>query len=161
MNVRNCHRLKAVLSDASERAGLKAHPWALFGSAVMQLHGLRDEISDVDVAVHHRVFEVLANSIAFELRCPDPAHPPFLVFRDAGGDCAIFYAWRSDEPEVNLGWVRLYSEVVKDWPCAPLIEIAKHKLASIRYVQDRFGHVPERWGKHVDDYGRIMGRLAA
>lgn len=162
-------RLKALLNDGVRQLESRrletsgafspwkpgTKPWCLFGSAVMQLHLLRDDISDVDVAVNYRLFEMLANTVACRFEMPRRDHPPLLVFRDGGADCHIFYDWRHDEPAIDLDDCRRTSHIVNGWPCTPLREIRAHKQASIDYCWVRYGYVPPRWQKHVHDRDAI------
>lgn len=173
MNVRAYSRTAARLHEGVRRLwpksmdplatpGPPVAPWCLFGSAVLELHGLRASISDLDVAVDYRLWGFLAGSMSYEVRLPDPAHPPFLVGRDGDltsglGEVHIFYAWRADEPEVDLPLARSLSRPMADWPfwpVPPLTEIRKHKQLSL----ERHGS-HGRWAKHQADVAAIDAYL--
>ena len=160
MNIRHANQLRWLLQDAASHCrGSDRLPWCLFGSAVMQLHGLRDDVSDIDVAVSAPMFECLANRLITCTHVPDSRHPPFLDVRAGGGSAHIFYAWRADEPEVDLGQCRALAEQVDGWWCAPLREIRRHKVAGDVYCMQRYGHIPLRYQKHAKDVKLIDAYL--
>lgn len=168
MQLSNCRRLATLLNNARERTVCATTPdpgWALFGSAVMQLHGLRDVISDVDVAVDYRIWETLANGLNCSLRLPDRRHPPYLEFTDGGGKCHLFYDWRADEPEINIPdcihMAQRSGPSVLDWWITPLPIILRQKEASLAYCMERYGEIPDRWKKHETDREKIWGYLSA
>jgi hypothetical protein len=154
--------LRSVLDFAAEcvdwgagYCATEAAPYALFGSAVLLLHGLRTEIGDIDVFVDHRVWEKLSGGINWHARCPDPDHPVFLEWNHCNGlKVHAFYAWRNDEPEVDAFAARSTAELIGGWWCTPLELIRLHKQMSTR----RHGS-GGRWTKHVDDVAAIDGRL--
>jgi len=125
----------------------------------MQLHGLRGDIADVDVAVDHTLWERLARTVNYGVHVPRPDHPPYLEGYEAGAHVHVFYAWRPDEPEVDLVWCRRLAERVGEginaWPCAPLVHVRAHKLGSIK----RYGS-EGRWAKHVADVEAIDNYIA-
>lgn len=164
MLLSNCRRLEAVLHDAEDRIPARSRPprgWALFGSAVMQQHGLRERISDVDVAVHHTLWECLARTISCKLMLPRPDHPPYLEYTVGGGKAHLFYAWRDDEPQISIPECVAMGERVNGWWCTPLWIIRNHKQASIDICMRRYGCVPPRWEKHIADRDAIDALAAA
>lgn len=168
-HIGNFHQTRSHLNEWVDRLGSRRsgwpveRPWALFGSAVMQLHDLREDISDVDIAVHFELFEALAGDSWSKLRVPHAMHPPYIERRDVGGNgnVHIFYDWRRDEPEIDMHEVRRGDLIIGGWPCAPLTLIRNHKMWSSVYCQRRFGCVPAPWRKHEADIEAIDRYLAA
>jgi hypothetical protein len=130
-------------------------PYALFGSAVLLLHGLRKEIADIDVFVDHRVWEELAGRLIWRVRYPNPDHPVFLEWNHCHGlKVHAFYAWRHDEPEVDAFAARSTAELVGGWWCTSLKLIRLHKTTAI-YRHGAQGP----WAKHTDDIAAIDAKL--
>lgn len=122
-----------------------ARPWALFGSTVMMLWGLRDRIGDVDVFVAPTIWEYLAGRLAWQLHLPCAADPPFLERRVGGLSVHAFYAWTALDPEVNAHHCRAAAELVHGWWCTPLPLILAHKAMARKH-----GDSP-RHAKHQAD----------
>jgi hypothetical protein len=160
MHVRDCRLVRRVLTEVDEELTYDPLPtWALFGSAVLELHGLREEIADVDIAVSHGMFERLAGRLATALRVPYPFHPPYLEMRDGGGCVHIFYDWRHDEPLIDLREVRRESSVhgesvAEQWPATSLRVVRGHKIACEIYHGTQ-----GRWSKHSDDLAKLNEHL--
>jgi len=119
-------------------------PYALFGSAVMLLHGLRDEIADVDVFVAPVVYAALLRS-GWEAQKPDPYDPSFLEREVNGYQVHAFYAWTDKDPEVNADQCRRTAELAHGWWCTPLDLIRLHKVMARKH-----GNSP-RHRKHAAD----------
>jgi hypothetical protein len=154
----------AALRTLLERAGVgcsttEPHDCALFGSAVLALHRLRDEIGDVDLAVTPEAFAKLERQgWCVERGDGLPGHPPFLALRLGGHDVNAFQSWRADQPEIDIPLVIRRAVSVHMWPCAPLALVAHHKATSLVRAWQA-GVDPHR--KHTFDLANITARLAA
>lgn len=130
---------------------------ALFGSAVLALHGLRDEIGDVDLAVAPAAFKLLHRAGWEPTFGEHPSHPMFLAWRTERHVVHAFSSWRSDQPEIDPALVLERAECLHGWPAAPLALVAHHKATAL--VRSReLGLVPP--DKHVDDLANIVARIA-
>lgn len=128
------HALRSQLNEAVvlTEPGGPGRPWALFGSAVLKLHGLRERIGDIDVSVDHAVWVYLANHPMWEVRVPDPAHPPYCARKCGGLEVHAFYTWQADEPEVDLLTARIHAQLIHGWYATPLRLVRTHKLLSVQ-----------------------------
>lgn len=146
-------RLRAELDEVGRRVpyACGGPAYALFGSAVMEAHGLLDRpLGDVDVFVPPECWQALAGRLAWSLRLPDPADPPYLTRREGGIDVHAFYRWTAKDPEVNADHCRLWAERVGGWWCAPLAVVRTHKVMSAAKHPGSERHL-----KHLTDVERI------
>lgn len=128
-------RLDPLRAELMEAAAFVAGsdgraPWALFGSTVMMLHGIRERIGDVDVFVAPAIWEHLAGRLAWRVRLPHPTDPAILERRVGGFRVHAFYTWTPRDPWVDAAAARERAELVDGWWCAPLDEIRKHKAGA-------------------------------
>jgi hypothetical protein len=138
--------------------------YVLFGSAVLLLHGLRDEVGDIDVHVTEHIYERLRERDWRE-REPDPAHPRLLEFEAPGCPRVhAFYAWQAGDPWISETFPVMMreAEMVEGWRCAPLDIIRSHKYGCVVQLAQR-GVVIEGspWEKHLHDIRAIDGLRAA
>lgn len=123
--------LDAVRDDLGPaQCGPGAH-YALFGSTVLLLWGLRDRVGDVDVFVAPPVWTALAHRPGWERRTPDPHDPPYLERELDGYRVHAFYAWTDKDPEVDADQCRRAAELVHGWWCTPLQIIRLHKAMAL------------------------------
>ena len=118
----------------------------VFGSGVMLLHGLREEIGDVDLFVTEPAYLRLSKLDSWAQCTPHPADPPFLEW--TGGrvpvHCFVDWAAREDFVSVADAWAR--SGYHAGWRCMPLWMVREWKLEAHR----RSPHDP-RHAKHLAD----------
>lgn len=140
--------------------------FVLFGSAVMYLHGLREQIGDIDLFVGRPLYSALRTSGRWDVCTPRIADPEFLE-TDCGVGVPVhaFHAWQRRDPMVDVGACFRYVEVVESWPCIPLWLVRVHKLQALDIVRgmgfDGREVLGSRWGKHVHDVEAIDRALAA
>jgi hypothetical protein len=134
---------------------------AMFGSAVLYLHGLRDRIGDVEFFVTERLYRLI-EPVAIERR-PDPADPPYLeVDVGAGVPVNFFYDWCHADPHTSPEHCLRCAEIVKGWRCMPLWMLRTVKLGAIHIMRGRLGSLEgTRWEKHVADVDAIDEYLVA
>lgn len=128
------------LREAME--GLKAadRKFCLFGSGVMFLHGLREEVGDLDIFVSHALYAVLQGRGWVEHR-PRMFDPPFLESSVPGEPTMnVFAAWKSRGMLIDLDTLLYAPEVVRGWPCQSLQQLCMWK-ASIAHHSTR----PNDW----------------
>jgi hypothetical protein len=153
-------RIRDELHDAVRTAALGHNhpekPWALFGSAVMLLHGLREEIGDVDVFVQPRVWTVLAHVGGWSRQAPEPHDPPFLEAERGGLHVHAFFDWTDKDPEVDAGQCLRAAQLIDGWWCTPLEIVRMHKAMSPpKHPGD------PRQEKHLHDVAAIDAHLRA
>jgi hypothetical protein len=131
---------------------------ALFGSSTMELEGLARDPSDVDLAVRPWVFGYLRKRNWGEMTGDDPSHPAFLEWRDQPSrrlTVHAFYAWRSDQPEIDLTEVLDCAVIAANgWPMAPLSILRSQKECSLEHGYAAVGSrdlAGSRWEKHQRD----------
>lgn len=156
--------LEAELEDALAGDPMRGNV-ALFGSVVLERHGLRDRVGDVDLFVSVGLFTRLERRPGWMLEHGEhPGHPVYLVRSEAELEVHAFYAWRGDEPEVDAQEALDAALDVGPLLYAPLALVRKHKAGALRYVTDRQGivdYVGTRWEKHLRDLERIDALLEA
>lgn len=161
----NIDLLRAELNEAAAHTGDLGHPsptpmpetgrpWALFGSTVLLLHGIREQVGDVDVFVTHSIWEYLARRVAWSVHLPDPDDPPYLERHVGGYKVHAFYAWTLKDPEVDALQCRRAAELVHGWWCTPLDLIRVHKAMARKH-----GDNP-RMAKHHRDVEAIDLHIA-
>lgn len=145
--------LRDELNAAAAAAGVleqQPRPWALFGSAVLLLYGLRDRIGDVDVFAAPELADILAGGCGWTVRRPDPHDPAFLERVIAGVCVHVFDDWTVRDPEVSAVQCRATAVLVHGWWCTPLQIIRMHKAMS---VEKHAGEL--RQAKHLPDIAAI------
>lgn len=129
--------------------------YVIFGSAVMKLYDLKDEIGDVDVFVSQHSYAKLRKNPRWTEQRPRRDDPPFLAARYGDMDFHAFYAWTFREPLIDAPecFARAHR---KDGVIAiPLELVAEQKAYSVRL------HGAEgRWAKHRTDLDTINAYIA-
>lgn len=148
--------LRAELNDAAALTGQRQPGgWALFGSAVLLMEGLRERSGDVDVFVAPALWEHLAGRVAWRLRLPDPVDPPYLERLVVGVRVHAFYSWTARDPHVNADQCLAAATLVQGWWCTPLELVRGHKaMCAGKHPGD------PRHAKHVADVAAIDVYLA-
>lgn len=155
--------LRVDLHVAAQLTG-ESRPYALFGSSVMLLHGLRDTIGDIDVFVTPAMWQTLAGRLRWQAlipgHCdPPPSDPPILETRAGGLTIHAFYEWQvRDWPAVSAADCLQGAQLVHGWWCAPLTLIRQHKAWSLAQPG---ADTDERQAKHRRDIAAIDAHLAA
>jgi hypothetical protein len=127
-------QLRAELDGAARAAGYSDStiaPWALFGSTVLALWGLRNDVGDIDVFVDGSIWRHLDDTGRWTFRCPNPSDPGYLERELKGRPVHAFYAWTSRQPEVDAVQCRRTAQVVNGIPCTPLAIVRMHKAMAI------------------------------
>lgn len=159
------HILRSEFTEAARHIDYdptEGAPYAFFGSTVLALHGLRDQISDIDVFLDHRIWECCAGRLMWQLKLPNPDHPPYIEKYAAGYKVNGFYRWRADEAGViDADGGRREAEKIGGGTstsvyCIPLVTVRRHKIYSIDLYGDQ-----GRWAKHATDLEAINRRMAA
>lgn len=153
-----------ALRDELSAVGAEKHdPWAtpgyvLFGSAVLYLHGIRDDVGDVDLFVRPEYWERLSARPGWKALVPDVGDPPLLEGRvaEAAPAAHVFYAWSTRDAWVDAGRCFALAEFVGVWPCVPLCEIRRQKQAAWDAAKREPG-APQ--AKHVADLELIDRHL--
>jgi len=108
-------------------------PWetrryALFGSSVMYLHGLREEIGDIDIFVDRYIYDQLKQRGWQEQR-PRPEDPPLLEAWLPGGQLPVhaFYDWKKRGMQIDVEELLSNPEVILGWPVQPLAQLRAWK----------------------------------
>jgi hypothetical protein len=147
----------------TRRGIFRIDDYVLFGSAVMKLHGLKDDIGDVDVFVAPRAYALLRDRSAWTERWPREGDPPLLETRAASGLLLhAFYAWAPRDRWMDVPAAFVESEVVHGVYCVPLSHIARHKqeaIATLRAEGVEIAGSP--WEKHEHDLALIEKARAA
>lgn len=142
------------LNEALSRRGLETvMDYVVFGSSVMRLHGLRDQVSDVDLFVTAPRFAMLRRHPEWvELR-PRDDDPPLLETNYQGVDFHAFYAWTSRDHWICAPEAFIQRGLVHSLPCIPLSMVAFHKQACLDIVRELpcssckgDGYLWDQWG---------------
>lgn len=103
--------------------------FVLFGSTVLWLHGIRDEIGDVDVFVTRGMWGriVSLGKLVATVETPRAGDPPYLAV-GVHPPIHVFYEWTERDAE----WLTVEecfesAEIVGGWPCIPVEMVRKHK----------------------------------
>jgi hypothetical protein len=125
----------------------------VFGSAVLKLHGLRDEIGDVDVFVPARVYARLRHSPRWVEQRPQKGDPPLLEARSDKLDVPfhVFHAWTSRDEWLDVPEAIETSERVRLVRCVRLDVLKRWKKHAL---QD----YPEAREKHLADLRVLEAR---
>jgi hypothetical protein len=157
-------RLRQELDLANAGRG----EYVLFGSAVLYLHGLRDEVGDVDVFVSRGVWAdwFQFDGDGWHVRTPRADDPALLELRVEGGvKIHAFYDWTIRDSD----WIRMWdcfeqAETVPTahlgtWQCAPLSLIRAHKVGA--WKANPGSAIHEKHLKDVDAIDDYLARRAA
>jgi hypothetical protein len=136
--------------------------YVVFGSTVMYLHGLREQIGDVDMFVSPWLYDVLYYAAGWQEFEPVVGHPPYLE-----GDFGIgvpvhaFAAWDPTDWGVCRDACFRHAELVEGLVCAPLWVVRAHKASGVAIIDHRAGVdlIGSKWEKHLHDLARIDGAL--
>jgi hypothetical protein len=138
----------------------------IFGSAVMKLHGLKDEIGDVDLFVTPSAYHRLRGQGWEELR-PVPEDPPFLeaqsiIERTLSAakvmDFHAFHAWTSRDAWLDLPEAVATAERVCGLMCVRLELVAKWKQEALTWCVKHGVEIPgSPWEKHIADLNTLVG----
>lgn len=151
------------LREELDLANAARNEYVLFGSAVLAIHGLRDEIGDLDVFVSRGVWaEWFTIGDYWHMRVPRIDDPPFLEMRVEGGvKIHAFYDWTIRD----ISWIDpsacfAQAETVPTahlgtWQCAPLSLIRDHKVGA--WKNNPGSPIHE---KHLKDVAAIDDYLA-
>jgi hypothetical protein len=128
----------------------------LFGSAVMLLHGLREEIGDVDLFITTEGAARLAvtRPDRWRHRFVRPDDPPLLEW--TGGPVVVhaFERWTSRDWWINVRQAWNCREMVQGWPCVSLEMVSRWKREAARWNPGSPAHE-----KHLVDADRIDAYL--
>jgi hypothetical protein len=138
--------------------GFPGAEWALFGSLVLVLHGLRESISDVDVFVEPELWLGLSGSLNWRVRLPHIADPPFLERNVGGFRAHAFYQWTPRDPWVDADKARGHAETIDGWKCTPLELIREHKTGAWDNNPGSGAH--EKHARDVRAIDEYLGRAA-
>lgn len=125
--------------------------FCLFGSSVMYLYGLREEIGDVDIFVTKSLWDILKNW-GWELQVPRPEDPPLLEgkLRDMPPVHA-FYAWKKRGYPIDVEALLDTDLMVKGWPVQSLEQLKVWK-ATISHHDTRPNDTDDI--QRIDDFLR-------
>lgn len=97
--------------------------YCLFGSSVMFLYGLREEIGDVDIFVSRALWNRL-KAWGWELQVPRPEDPPLLEGRLPGmPPVHAFYDWKKRGMQIDVQALLNTDLVVEGWPVQSLEQL--------------------------------------
>lgn len=127
--------------------------YTLFGSSVMYLHGLRQEIGDIDMFVARGLYDVLKQR-GWEEQRPREEDPPLLEAWLPGGVLPVhaFYDWKKRGMQTDVQDLLHHPHWVQGWPVQSLSSLKEWKK-TIAHHSTR----PNDW----DDICKIEGYLAA
>jgi hypothetical protein len=141
--------------------GAAERDYVLFGSAVLWLHGIRDEIGDVDVFVTGRVWGALWDLFQLEddkqvtVETPRAGDPPFLSIPLASHPIHVFFDWSKRDEWLSVPDAFASAETVGGWRCVPLEMLRAWKATAHAENIDSARHQ-----KHADDLVLIDAHLA-
>jgi hypothetical protein len=144
-------------------AGAEPGDVVMFGSVVMLLHGLREEIGDIDLFVSRRLYDELKVRGWIEHR-PRVGDPPFLEAHcGAGVPVHAFYAWTERDSWVCAAWCRYFAEEVEPGlPSIPLWLVRVHKAGVETVLAGEGVEITgSRWEKHAHDLALLDAAVAA
>lgn len=124
------------LVNASEQLAEEDARYCIFGSGVMYLYGLREEIGDVDIFVSKPLWNKL-RSFGWEVKTPREEDPPFLEGCLEGmPPVHAFYAWKKRGMQIDVEGLLNTDLVVEGWPVQSLESLRAWK-ASIMHHDTR------------------------
>lgn len=124
----------------------------VFGSAVMLLHGLREQVGDVDLFVTREAAARLSLR-GWELLFPTPGDPPLLEWTGGRVRVHAFERWTRRDWWINVDEAWRRRTRVHGWPCVPLEIVARWKRQAHRY------NPGSAHAKHLKDAERIDAYL--
>jgi len=165
MTPKQTHAFAYWLERALANMGVQPFDDAvIFGSAVMKLHGLKEEIGDVDLFVSQRAYDRLRRQGWVELR-PAEHDPPFLegqsiITRSLSVrsvmDFHAFYTWTSRDAWLDVPECFARSERVGGVMAIPLSLVAKHKTEALTHCAKYGIEIPgSPWEKHIADLNTL------
>jgi hypothetical protein len=120
-NLQN-HRLIRLLTSLH----LPTEDYVIFGSGPLLAHGLRDDISDVDIVARREAWQICA-----DLRRPEPTLSGYgSMIRLYGGSLEIVDRWFS--PLWDTDQLIENAQIIGGLPFAPLTEVVASKWATGR-----------------------------
>lgn len=130
----------------------------IFGSAVMKLHGLREQIGDVDVFVPARTYARLRDRGPGVLRNPwrelrpNPDDPPLLEAQHGSLVFHVFWSWTSRDRWLDVPGAVAAAERIHGVWCVPLRLVAFWKQESLRATAALGVEIAgSAWEKHEHD----------
>lgn len=130
--------LAALRSELGSIPGRFANESVLFGSVVMYLHGLREEVGDIDVFVSAYVYAKLRDRNDWIEQYPREGDPPLLEYAPADSLVPIhaFSQWTKRDTWLDVRRCHALAEDVlhlgRTWRCIPLREVRRHKVMAGR-----------------------------
>lgn len=129
----------------------RPEPFTLFGSSVMYLHGLRDQIGDIDMFVSRPLYDALKIR-GWEEQVPREEDPPLLEAWLPGGVLPVhaFYDWKKRGMPIDVRGLLNEPHWVQGWPV--------QNLESLRAWKKTIAHEstrPNDW----DDIDKITEYL--
>lgn len=148
------HWLGVELNRCLERPGANV---VVFGGAVLLLHGIRDEIGDVDLFITEEAWAHLRvrHGDQWKLQFPTPGDPPLLEWLGGERRVHAFVRWTRRDWWIHVEEAWRRRELVQSWPCAPLDLVRRWKVDSAKWRPGDPGHA-----KHLADVGLIDAHLA-
>lgn len=113
--------------------GARDRDYVVFGSSVMYLHRLREDVGDVDVFVSRRVWGRLLAAENWSVLTPRAGDPPLLelpargVHHEDRRPIHAFYDWTARDEWLSVARCFELAEKVKGFMCIPLAEVARQK----------------------------------
>lgn len=130
----------------------------IFGSAVMLLHGIVDDIGDVDGFITREAWATLAvrHRDVWRVKFPAIGDPPLLEWTGGERTVHLFERWTSRDHwlKVRHAWEK--RELVNGWPCVPLTMVRDWKVAA-----DKANPVSAVHAKHLLHVELINAHLEA
>ena len=129
--------------------------YVIFGSAVMKLHDLKDEIGDIDVFVSAAMYGRLRESAKIDRwseKRPRQDDPPFMETHVGALAVHMFYTWTSRDQWIDAPEAFASAEIVQGLRCIPLELVAFHKTAAVEITRASGRRIAgSPWGKHERD----------
>lgn len=129
----------------------------LFGSAVMLLHGIRDEIGDVDLFVTRDAWSAITvkHPGRWRVQFPTVGDPPLLEWTGGLLTVHAFERWTRRDWWINVQEVWDRRQIVNGWPCVPLEVVRRWKVQAHKFNPGSGVHE-----KHLRDVELIDAYLA-
>lgn len=145
-----------------ERGAAPLEDLVIFGSTVMKLHGLKQDIGDVDLFVTPRLYAGMRRRRdEWHEQRPRDDDPPFLECRIDDLRLHAFHAWASRDRWMDVPAAFDQASPVHALRCIPLAMVAEHK----RVALERLGELGitvagSRWEKHQRDLAVLAVAVA-
>lgn len=110
-------------------AGVTTKQRVVFGSTVMLLHGIREDVGDVDLFVTEQAWTALVKC-GWVVRYPRAFDPPLLEWTGGAIKVHAFVRWTARDDWMNVREAWHEAERVGDWLCVPLELVRRWKLAA-------------------------------